>query len=118
MTLHVLPEVGHWYSQRGRATLFQVVAYDEDGWVEIQDEDGDVDELDLEAWRALPIQPAAAPEEWIGSDDERDDEDPSYGARGDRLDPNQRTAIERLSTQVDTGLEFGEPDGLEDYLGA
>ncbi len=67
MRTHAAPQVGHWYAHRGKGQLFQVVAFDEDnGLVELQDFEGDVDEEDLDTWLEMPLDPAAPPEDWRG----------------------------------------------------
>jgi hypothetical protein len=68
------PKIGDWYTDVRGAT-FEVVAYDEDdGTVEIQYFDGTVEELDIDTWEQMEIQPTEAPEDWSGSlDIERED---------------------------------------------
>lgn len=62
------PQVGNWYNHLDKGDLFQVVAVDEDsGTIEIQDFDGGLDEVDLEEWRQMLIEPAPAPEDLSGA---------------------------------------------------
>lgn len=62
------PQVGNWYNHLDKGDLFQVVAVDEDsGTIEIQDFDGGLDEVDLEEWRQMVIELAAAPEDLSGA---------------------------------------------------
>ena len=61
--------------------MFQVLSVDEDAeLVELQYEDGDVEEIDYETWQELDLDLTDEPEGWSGSDD--DDED-DYGDRDD-----------------------------------
>lgn len=63
------PVIGHWY-RRSNGNLFEVVAIDEqDGTVDLQYFDGTVDEIDLERWAQLLLEPVGAPEDWSGSVD-------------------------------------------------
>jgi hypothetical protein len=63
------PLIGSWY-RRPNGSLFEVVAVDEeDGTVELQHFDGTLDEVELDAWPALLIEPVGAPEDWTGSVD-------------------------------------------------
>ena len=63
------PVIGQWFS-RPNGTLFEVVAVDEDdGTVELQQFDGTIDEIDLEAWPDLFLAEASPPEDWSGSVD-------------------------------------------------
>ena len=62
------PIIGQWYQDAALNRLFEVVAVDEySGSIDIQYEDGDVDELDLDAWTQMIIVAAAQPEDWRSS---------------------------------------------------
>jgi hypothetical protein len=62
------PIVGNWYRHLDKGQPFTVVAVDEDaGLVEIQHFDGDLEEIELETWYRLPIEPIEEPENWSGS---------------------------------------------------
>jgi hypothetical protein len=61
------PIVGNWYQHLDKGQAFQVVAVDEDaGTVELQHFDGDVEEIDLDAWYRLPVELIEEPENWSG----------------------------------------------------
>jgi hypothetical protein len=61
------PIVGNWYRHLDKGQPFVVVAVDEEaGLVEIQHFDGDLEEIELEAWYRLPIEPIEEPENWSG----------------------------------------------------
>lgn len=65
----MFPVIGQWF-RRPSGTLFEVVAIDEDaGTVEIQQFDGTIDEVDLDAWTDLLLSEVSAPEDWSGSVD-------------------------------------------------
>ncbi len=75
MSPRTLPTVGTWYAHRGKGQLFQVVAFDEDdGLIELQDFEGDVDEVDLDTWLEMPLEAAAPPEDWRGPVEVEDEE--------------------------------------------
>lgn len=68
--------VGQWYLRWDKGEIFQVTACDaRAGTVEIQTFDGDLDQIDDETWRSLPLGLAEPPEDWTGpiDDVERDD---------------------------------------------
>lgn len=70
------PLVENWYSHLDKGQKFKVVAFDEDNsLVEIQHFDGDLEEVDLDTWYQLDIEPCEAPENWSGAIDvgEKDD---------------------------------------------
>lgn len=62
------PIIGQWYQDVAVNRLFEVVAVDEyAATIEIQYEEGDVDEIDLETWGQLVVLPAEQPEDWRSS---------------------------------------------------
>lgn len=62
------PLIGQWYQDAALNRLFEVVAEDDyTGTIEIQYEDGEVDELDIESWNQMVIVAAAQPEDWRSS---------------------------------------------------
>ena len=71
--------IGQWYTRWDKGDIFQVVGYDEDSrTIEIQTFDGDVDEIDLEAWMGLPLALAEPPEDWTGPVDDVEHDDLGY----------------------------------------
>jgi hypothetical protein len=89
--------VDQWYLskayQRDEGEMFRVVAIDNDAdTIEIQTFDGDIEELDSEAWRDLNTEPVEAPENWTGpfDDIETDDlGDTENAVNGAPLEPLQ-----------------------------
>ena len=88
------PVPGQWYESLEDEETFQVLSINEDSeLIELQYEDGDVEEIDYETWQELDLDLAEEPEGWSGSDDEDDeeeeidddddDEDEDYGDRDD-----------------------------------
>jgi hypothetical protein len=83
MPIHRKPIVNQWYRHLDKGQQFQVTAFDEDeGTVEIQHFDGDVEELDLENWYQLEIEPIAPPEDWTGPVDDIERDDLGYTETG------------------------------------
>ena len=59
------PIVGNWYKNVEEEKEFEVVAVDEDAQtVEIQYFEGEVEEIDLDSWYELVLEPIEAPEDW------------------------------------------------------
>lgn len=83
------PEVGGWY-RNSNGDTFEIVAFDEeDQTVELQYFDGTVEELEVDAWNELIIEPIEQPEDWSGSFDiERDD----YGVDLDQAVENSHSS--------------------------
>ena len=70
------PLVDQWYSHRDKGQRFHVTVFDEDeGRVEVQHFDSDIDEYSLDEWRELDIELSVQPENWTGALDigQRDD---------------------------------------------
>jgi hypothetical protein len=69
------PEVGQWYVRRDTRDVFQVTGLDERSQtVEIQTSDGDLDEIEMETWRTVPLAFAEPPEDWSGPIDVQADD--------------------------------------------
>ncbi len=76
MSTEADPIVGNWYENLDKGQAFEVVALDEEaGTIDIQYFDGDIEELSLDIWYELDVEPSEAPEDWTGvmDDIERDD---------------------------------------------
>lgn len=70
------PVPGKWYENLEDGEVFQVLSVDEDSeLIELQYEDGDVEEVDYETWQELDLNLTEEPEGWTGGDDEGDDDD-------------------------------------------
>jgi hypothetical protein len=70
-----------WYENLEEEEQFRVVSVDEDSeLIEIEYLDGDIEELDVEAWHDMDLERIAEPEGWAESqaeeaDDDEDDDD-------------------------------------------
>ncbi len=70
------PVPGQWYESLEDEETFQVLSIDEDSeLIELQYEDGDVEEIDYETWHELDLGLTDEPEGWSGSEDEEDEEE-------------------------------------------
>lgn len=114
------PSVDQWYSRRGDDEMFRVVAVD-NGAIEIQHFDGEVEELDLDAWRELDIELAEPPENWTGPFDniEADDVDDTDSAMRQhdgyaRLGSPEQEAWQN-APPTDEGEEEEDGDPAEPY---
>ena len=66
------PVPGQWYEDLETSEVFQVVSLNPDDEVlRIHWLEGETEELDLEDWTAMDVEPTAAPEGWV--DEEGDD---------------------------------------------
>jgi hypothetical protein len=80
MNAQVAPaRIGQWYLHQDKGEMFRVTAIDEPSrTIEIQTFDGDVDEIDAEAWSAMPLELAEEPEDWTGPVDDVEVDDLGY----------------------------------------
>jgi hypothetical protein len=70
------PVPGQWYESLEDEETFQVLSIDEDSeLIELQYEDGDVEEIDYETWQELDLDLTEEPEGWSGSDDDDGDDE-------------------------------------------
>jgi hypothetical protein len=70
------PVPGQWYEDLEEEGLFLVLSVDPDEeLVQIQHEDGEIEEFDLDIWHELDLDKATQPEGWAGSADDDDDEE-------------------------------------------
>ena len=70
------PVKGQWYENVEDDETFRVLSVDEDGeLVEIEYLDGDIEEMDLDAWHEMDLERIEEPEGWAANDEEDDDED-------------------------------------------
>ena len=71
--------IGQWYLRQDKGEAFLVTAYDDSSrTIEIQTFDGDIDEIDQEAWTTLPLEFAEPPEDWTGPLDDVEVDDLGY----------------------------------------
>jgi len=73
------PVPGQWYENLEEEESFRVLSVDEDSErLEIEYLDGDIEEIDLEAWREMDLERIEEPEGWSESDDEDTDDDDDW----------------------------------------
>jgi hypothetical protein len=69
------PVKGQWYENVEDDETFRVLSVDEDAeLVEIEYLDGDIEELDIDAWHEMDLERIEEPEGWAAQEEE-DDED-------------------------------------------
>lgn len=67
MDEHPEPVIGQWYRNIEDERIFEIVALDEDeGTIELQYFEGEIEECDLENWYEIPLLAIAEPEDWSG----------------------------------------------------
>ena len=94
MSYDLDPVAGNWYQHLDKGLDFEVVAIDEDNaTIELQYVDGTLDEISLDEWYEMDLEPAEPPEDWSGPiDDEDADEpepEPDTGGDGEWDEPSR-----------------------------
>ena len=92
MLKRIQPEVGNWYENVEDETLFEVVAIDDDGSsLAIQYFEGELEEMDIEAFWQLALRSVDQPEDWAGpyeiDQEDRDDLDRPVPMEADQFLP-------------------------------
>ena len=79
MSTETDPIQGNWYRDLDKDEEFFVIdVYEDDGIVEIQHYDGDVEEIELDAWYDLNIEAVEPPDDWVGPYDDVEKDDLGY----------------------------------------
>ena len=70
------PVKGQWYENVEEDETFRVLSVDEDAeLVEIEYLDGDIEELDIDAWHEMDLERIAEPEGWAANEVEEAEEE-------------------------------------------
>ena len=70
------PVPGKWYQDLEEEESFRVLKVDEDAeLIDIEHLDGEIEEVDLETWHEMDLEPTEEPEGWAESDEEDEEEE-------------------------------------------
>jgi hypothetical protein len=70
------PVQGQWYEDLEENEIFRVLSVDPDEEIiEVQYENGDIEEIDLDTWHELDLERAQEPEGWASDDDDDEEEE-------------------------------------------
>jgi hypothetical protein len=88
------PVASQWYENIEEEESFRVLSVDEDSeLVEIEYLDGDIEELDIEAWHEMDLEKITEPEGWAASQaeekEEEDDDDEDWDEDEDDEDDDE-----------------------------
>jgi hypothetical protein len=110
MSYDMDPIVGNWYQHVEKGLDFEVVAVDEENAsVEIQYVDGSLDEISLDDWYEIDLEPAEPPEDWTGPLDDVETDDTGYTETDMEEEDWEEPGRERPRKR-------GRSEGLEDDL--
>lgn len=70
------PVQGKWYEDLEENEVFKVLSVDPDQeLVEVQYENGDIEEIDLDTWHELDLELSQEPEGWANDEEEEEEDD-------------------------------------------
>ena len=70
------PVQGKWYEDLEENEVFKVLSVDPDQeLVEVQYENGDIEEIDLDTWHELDLELSQEPEGWANDQEEEEEEE-------------------------------------------
>ncbi len=102
--------IGQWYLRWDKGELFQVTGFDpKSKTIQIQSFGGDLDEIDLKTWAALPLGLAEPPEDWTGPLDDVEVDDLGYSDT--EMKPRDWAEPLRQVGMTETALEDWEDAG-------
>ncbi len=77
------PIEGNWYLDLDGGQKFEVLVVDDvSGGIEIQYFDGNIDQIDLDAWNNMHLEPIEEPEDWTAPLDDVEPDDIPYSEMG------------------------------------
>ena len=84
------PVQGKWYQDLEENEIFQVLSVDPDEEIiELQYENGDIEEIDLDTWHELDLEHAEEPEGWASDDEEEEEEEEELDEDDDDWDEDE-----------------------------
>lgn len=109
------PIVNQWYRHLDKGYQFQVVAVDEEErTVEIQHFDGDLEELDFDAWAEMELELIEPPEDWTGGMDDIETDDLGY-SETEMRESDWSTPLEERAGATEKGWsEESDEEGEEE----
>jgi hypothetical protein len=100
------PVLDQWYRHLDKGGRFRVIAIDDTArTVEVQDFDGDVEEIDLDNWYVMDIEAIAPPEDLTGPMDDIERDDLGYTDTGTEDGGSSEWSPERLARREEVEEE-------------
>lgn len=116
MSSNTDPTIGSWYEHLERGQKFEVLDVDEDrGVVEVQYTDGDIDEMDIDEWHELELEPIDTPEDWVETEEEQDATDAGAASEAEPWIPRSKRLKTAWEDEDEDGNEEEEPEEDGDW---
>ena len=105
------PVQGKWYQDLEENEVFQVLSVDPDEeLIELQYENGDIEEIDLDTWHELDLEHAEEPEGWASDDDEEEDDEDLEEEDEDDWDEDEDDDWDDDDEDLDDEDDYGDRD--------
>ncbi len=107
------PVPGQWYENLEDDESFRVLKVDEDAeLVEIEYLDGEVEEIDLETWHEMDLEPTQEPEGWTEDEEEDEEEEEEEDEDEDDWDEDEDDDDD---DEDDDDEDWDEDEDEQDY---
>jgi hypothetical protein len=104
------PVQGQWFEDLEENEIFRVLSVDPDEEIiEVQYENGDIEEMDLDTWHELDLERASEPEGWA-SDDEKDAEEEEEDEDEDDWDEDDEDDLDDDEDDLDDDDDYSDRD--------
>ena len=113
MSYDLDPVPGNWYQHLDKGLDFEVIAVDEDNaTIELQYVDGTLDEISLDDWYEMDLEPAEPPEDWSGPIDDEDADNTDQPASDAESEDDWDDSTRGRRRSRSDGLDDDEVDEL------
>ena len=103
------PVQGKWYQDLEENEVFQVLSVDPDEeLIELQYENGDIEEIDLDTWHELDLEHAEEPEGWSSDDEEEEEDDEEDEDEEDDWDEDEDDDWDDDDEDLDDEDDYGD----------
>ena len=103
------PVQGKWYQDLEENEIFQVLSVDPDEeLIELQYENGDIEEIDLDTWHELDLEHAQEPEGWASDAAEKEDEEEEEDDDEDDWDEDEDDDWDDDDEDLDDEDDYGD----------
>jgi hypothetical protein len=103
------PVQGKWYQDLEENEIFQVLSVDPDEeLIELQYENGDIEEIDLDTWHELDLEHAQEPEGWASDNPKEEEEEEEDEEDDDDWDEDEDDDWDDDDEDLDDEDDYGD----------
>ncbi len=108
------PIIGNWYTHEDKGQTFQIIEIEDEGEIEIQHIDGDLEAVEGSEWMQMDLVLAAAPEDWTGPIDDIEYDDLGYSETAMSNADHEAALSEHHDAREAWQIEDTDPDRFRD----